>query len=84
VAIIFEGSLLSVMGSVLGLGIGHGVLLIFTHTVEASQKAGLQAFVFYPEEAWMLVSSIFLGILCSLLPALQAYRTDIHKVLAGN
>jgi putative ABC transport system permease protein len=83
-AIIFEGSLLSVMGSVLGLGIGHGVLLIFTHTVEASQKAGLQAFVFYPEEAWMLVSSIFLGILCSLLPALQAYRTDIHKVLAGN
>ncbi len=83
-AIIFEGSLLSVLGSVLGLLMGHGVLLIFTHTVEASQKAGLQAIVFYPEEAWMLVSSIFLGILCSLLPALQAYRTDIHKVLAGN
>lgn len=83
-AIIFEGSLLSVLGSVLGLLMGHGVLLIFTHTVEASQKAGLQAFVFYQEEAWMLVSSIFLGILCSLLPALQAYRTDIHKVLAGN
>ena len=83
-AIIFEGSLLSVLGSVLGLMMGHGVLLIFMHTVEASQKAGLQAFVFYQEEAWMLVSSIFLGILCSLLPALQAYRTDIHKVLAGN
>ncbi|HQQ83446.1 MAG TPA: FtsX-like permease family protein [Cyclobacteriaceae bacterium] len=83
-AIIFEGSLLSVLGSVLGLLMGHGVLLIFTHTVEASQKAGLQAFVFYPEEAWMLLSSIFLGVLCSLLPALQAYRTDIHKVLAGN
>ncbi len=83
-AIILEGSLLSVMGSLLGLWMGHGVLWIFTISVEASQKAGLHAFVLYPEEAWMLVSSIFLGVLCSLMPALQAYRTDIHKVLAGN
>jgi putative ABC transport system permease protein len=83
-AIICEGSLLSVLGSLLGLALGHGALWIFTLTVEASQKAGLQAFVFYPEEAWMLISSVALGIVCSLLPALQAYRTDIHKVLAGN
>ncbi|HQQ96866.1 MAG TPA: ABC transporter permease [Cyclobacteriaceae bacterium] len=83
-AILLEGSLLCVLGSVLGLLMGHGSLWIFTHTVEASQKAGLQSFVFYPEEAWLLVSSIVLGFLCSLLPALEAYRTDIHKVLAGN
>jgi putative ABC transport system permease protein len=78
-AIIFEGSLLSVLGSVLGLMMGHGVLLIFMHTVEASQKAGLQAFVFYQEEAWMLVSSIFLGILCSLSPSCKVLRRGFNS-----
>ncbi len=84
ISIVLEGSTLTVVGSLLGLLLGHKVLWLFTLLVEASQKAGMTAFVIYPEEAYILVGSVVLGIVCSAIPAIQAYRTDIHKVLAGN
>ena len=81
---ILEGTILAVTGSLIGLLLGHAVLYSITVLVEGSQKTGLQAWIFYPEEALLLGGSFLLGILCSLLPAFQSYRTDIHKVLAGN
>jgi putative ABC transport system permease protein len=84
VSIVMEGSILTVLGSLFGLAIGHGVLWLFTVLVVESQKAGVTANVFYAAEAYIVGGSILLGILCSLIPAIQAYRTDIHKVLAGN
>ena len=84
VFVIMEGSTLTVWGSLLGLALGHGVLWLFTMVVTESQKADVTAAVVYTSEIYMVLGSILLGILCSLIPALQAYRTDIHKVLAGN
>ncbi len=84
VSIVLEGIVLSLLGGTLGLALGHGVLWMFTLWVEESQKAGVSALVFYWTETYMLLGSVFLGICCSLIPALQAYRTDIHKVLAGS
>ncbi len=81
---ILEGTTLTVLGSLLGITLGHVVLYIFSILVEESQKTGISAWVFYQEEGVLLLGSIVLGILCSLIPAFQAYRTDIHKVLAGN
>ena len=81
---ILEGTILTVTGSLMGLMLGHAVLFLITILVEGSQKTGLQAWIFYPEEALLLGGSLLLGILCSLIPAFQSYRTDIHKVLAGN
>ena len=84
VSIVLEGSVLSVLGTILGLALGHGVLWVFTIVVQESQTAGVTASAFYVAEAYVLLGSILLGILCSLIPAIQAYRTDIHKVLAGS
>jgi putative ABC transport system permease protein len=84
VATIMEGTTLTLFGSVIGILLGHGVLYLFVTFVEESQKAGITALVFYNEEFYLLAGSIALGVICSLIPALQAYRTDIHKVLAGN
>lgn len=84
VAVILEGTWLTVLGSVFGLMLGHGVLYVFTLAVTGSAATGVQAGVFYSAETWLLAGSLALGILCSLLPALEAYRTDIHEVLAGN
>lgn len=81
--IVTEGSALTLMGSIMGLVLGHVVLMLFTVIVPQGADAGLQATRFYLEEAWLLGGSLLLGILCSLLPGIQAYRTDIHKVLAG-
>lgn len=84
VATQLEGITLTLFGSVIGLALGHGVLFLFTAVVEESGKTGISAWVFYKEELYLLAGSLVLGILCSLIPSFQAYRTDIHKVLAGN
>lgn len=82
-ATIMEGTTLTLLGSLLGLMLGHGVLYLFTVIVQESGRAGISASIFYMEELYLLIGSVVLGIVCSLLPAWQAYRTDIHKVLAG-
>jgi len=84
VATQLEGITLTLLGSVIGLALGHGALYIFTALVEEGGKTGISAWVFYREELYLLIGSVMLGILCSLIPSFQAYRTDIHKVLAGN
>jgi putative ABC transport system permease protein len=84
VATQLEGVALTVLGSLMGLALGHVVLYAFTMLVSESQKTGLSAFVFYSEELYLFIGSVVLGMLCSLIPSFQAYRTDIHKVLAGS
>ncbi|MBK5279672.1 MAG: FtsX-like permease family protein, partial [Bacteroidia bacterium] len=81
---ILEGTTLTIFGSLIGLVLGHAVLFMFTYIVEESQMTGITAWVFYREEVMLMGGSFVLGIICSLIPAFKAYRTDIHKVLAGN
>jgi putative ABC transport system permease protein len=82
--IIMEGTALTFIGSALGLLLGHLLILGFTTIVEEGARTGISAFVFYTEELILLLASVILGVVCSLIPAWQAYRTDIHKVLSGN
>jgi putative ABC transport system permease protein len=83
-SILMEGSMLTFLGAVIGLLMGHGALILMSGLLEETQKAGISGLVFYPEEWIILVASLLLGIICALIPAIQAYRTDISKVLAGN
>jgi putative ABC transport system permease protein len=55
-----------------------------TSTVDETQKAGISGLVLYAEEWIILAGSLFLGMVCAIIPAVQAYRTDISKVLSGN
>jgi putative ABC transport system permease protein len=83
-SVLLEGSTLTFFGSIFGLLLSHSVLMLMAFFVEETQKAGITGMVFYSEEWIILAGSLFLGILCALLPAIQAYRTDISKVLAGH
>lgn len=83
-SLLMEGVILTTMGSVAGILLGHATLLVFTQWVEEGARAGMSALVFYTEEYYIFAGSIVMGMVCSLLPAVQAYRTDIHKILAGN
>jgi putative ABC transport system permease protein len=84
VSILTEGGLLTMLGSIMGLLLGHGVLIILSGVIEQTQKAGITGFIFYSEEWIILGGSLLLGLLCALIPAVQAYRTDISRVLATN
>ncbi len=84
ISLLLEGGLLTLGGSLVGLLLGHGVLMLLSSLVEETSKAGITGLVFYGEEGIILGASLLLGLMCALIPAIQAYRTDISKVLAGN
>jgi putative ABC transport system permease protein len=84
VSILIEGGLLTLLGSCIGLGMGHGALALLPKILTQFEKAGIDAFTFYPEEWIILGASLLLGLICASIPAGQAYRSDISKVLSGN
>jgi len=84
ITILLEGGILTFLGSIIGLMVGHGVLIILSATMVEMNKAGISGMVFFWQEWIILGGSLLLGLLCAILPAVQAYRTDISEVLAGN
>jgi len=84
VNIVLEGAVLTALGSIAGLLLGHGILIALGTGVEEMRKAGLTGLVFYSAEWIILAGSLLLGVVCALIPAVQAYRTDISRVLASN
>jgi putative ABC transport system permease protein len=83
-SVLLEGAALTFFGTLFGLALAHIALFSLPYFLDGAQKSGITGLIFYPEEGIILAGSLLLGILCATLPALQAYRTDISKVLAGN
>jgi putative ABC transport system permease protein len=81
--IIFEGILLTLAGTIIGIGLGHGVLQIIGSYQESSQ-ARLTGMILFHDELYLFVAGIAIGIFAAVIPALQAYRTNISKILAKN
>jgi putative ABC transport system permease protein len=84
ISILLEGGFLTLAGSVLGLLAGHGAVMLLAGMAEEAQRTGISGLVFYPQEWIILVGSLLLGLVCAVIPAVQAYRTDISEVLAGH
>lgn len=83
-SVLLEGSTFTFLGSVFGLVLAHGIVVLMSVLVSEAGKTGISGIVFYAEEWIILTGSLVLGIICAFIPAVQAYRTDISKVLAGN
>jgi putative ABC transport system permease protein len=84
ISILLEGGFLTLAGSVLGLLAGHGAVMLLAGMAEEAQRTGISGWVFYAQEWIILVGSLLLGLVCAMIPAVQAYRTDISNVLAGH
>ena len=82
-SVLLEGAVLTLLGTCLGLGLSHTTLFLFGTFLEEAGRAGVSGSQFYAEEGIILVSSLLLGVVCAMLPATQAYRTDISQVLAS-
>ena len=78
---VLEGVIISAVGGVLGLLLGHGFIGLLTQLVPQS-GLGLTALRLIPEEGWLLLGSGLVGLGAALLPALAAYRTNVAQVLA--
>jgi putative ABC transport system permease protein len=79
---ILEGAVLSLAGGVAGIALGHLFAAVLGMALKAQQQAAITGWTWLPQELWLLVLAVGVGIAAALLPALRAYRADVAPVLA--
>jgi putative ABC transport system permease protein len=79
--IVMEGVILSLLGYIAGSLLGHASVEVLAGFMQDNYKYSLNGWVFLPEEGNVLVLSIVIGVAAAIIPAIQAYRTDIAKTL---
>ncbi|MFT7382341.1 MAG: putative ABC transport system permease protein, partial [Roseivirga sp.] len=77
-----EGILITVLGGILGFLLGHGLVEVLVSYYEKSEEIGITGMVIVNNEFSVLLLSVGVGVIAALIPAFNAYRTDISKVLA--
>jgi putative ABC transport system permease protein len=82
--IISEGIILSLIGYLLGVFLGHVSIEVMAGYMQANYKYALNGYEFLSEEINLLVAALVIGLLAAIIPAIQAYRTDISKTLTGS
>lgn len=80
--LMLEGLILSIAGCLLGFIIGHGAIAILGEAFYEARQFNLTAWTWISSEVWMLGVALGIGIISSLIPAIQAYRTDISTILS--
>lgn len=81
--VICEGMLVTLTGTLIGMVFGHLSLQLIGHLQESNQ-ARLTGINFVTEEIYLLPAGIAIGIFAAVLPAIQAYQSNISKILARN
>jgi putative ABC transport system permease protein len=82
--IITEGIIISLIGYALGVLLGHGSVEVMAGYMEENYKYALSGYEILPEELNLLIAALVIGLLAAIIPAIQAYRTDISKTLTGS
>ena len=79
--IFLEGIMLTFLGAVLGLLLGHTFLWVVISQNDQGVVSTLQAWIFLKQELWVLGYALGVGLLASIIPAWSAYQTSIAKQL---
>ena len=79
--IMLESLLICIMGYAAGIALGRIGQAIMTHFGDEQIQMGTSLLKFSPQELMLLPITLLIGLVAALIPAVQAYRTDISKVL---
>ena len=80
--IIFESLILTTIGFFIGLLVSRLGVMFVSSLMEESLNYNLNSFGILKEELWLLGLSIFIGLISSIIPALQVYNLNISETLA--
>ncbi|MGF1924842.1 MAG: ABC transporter permease [Bacteroidia bacterium] len=83
VIVILEGLLLTIAGTIIGIVLGH-ILLEVIGSYQESSHAKLSGRLFLTTELYVLLAGVAIGIFAAVIPAVQAYQSNISKILAKN
>jgi putative ABC transport system permease protein len=80
---LLEAQILAAGGALFGLLLGHGVAELVGRLLPAGRDMGLTGLLWRPEELYLVALALGVGLLAALVPAIQAWRTDIAATLAS-
>lgn len=79
--IFLEGLMLTFLGAVLGISLGHIFLWLLVNTSDQNVVSVIQPWIFLKEELWIVAYALIVGVAASIIPAWSAYQTSIAKQL---
>lgn len=80
--ILYEGLILSIIGCLIGMILSHGFIWAFSGYLRTIYNYNFNTFIIIPEEVWLFLGSIIIGILTAIYPSYKAYRTNMHQTIA--
>jgi putative ABC transport system permease protein len=80
--IILEGLIIASLGTLIGLLLAHLSMYFLSGTMEANYRYTFTAFEFLISELWVILVALLIGVVASVIPAMQAANTDISDTLA--
>ena len=81
--LIGEAFVLSLLGVLAGLALGHALASVLGLWLESQQNYPVTGLQWRPEELWVAGIALAVGVLAAIVPAWRAYRTDVSRTLAG-
>lgn len=81
--VISEGIMLTLAGTLAGIALGHLAIQLIGSYQESSQ-ARMTGIVLLSDEFYLFVAGLGIGIFAAAIPAIQAYRSNISKILSQN
>ncbi len=80
--IVAEGFFISLVGTLIGLGLSHLLLWMMGGVFGGHSGHFLSGTTFHPAELYILLLGMIAGVLGAILPAVNSYRSDISKTLS--
>lgn len=84
VLILLEGLILAIAGYILGILASQTAIMALGDQLSDKYNYSFNSWQLYGHETGLLLATLLLGFLASLIPALLAYNTDIHKNLSDS
>jgi putative ABC transport system permease protein len=81
--LLLEGVLGAVAGAILGLTLSHLGLVAVAGYFSEAYRYDFRTLVFLPQEWWLLIGAVVVGLLAAIIPAWRAARTDVHETLVS-
>lgn len=80
--IVLEGLLMAAVGYVIGIALSHVSIEFLATKMQASYRYSITGSVFLKEEVWLFAGCLVVGFIAALIPAVEAYKSNISDTLS--